>query len=348
MSVECREKIESSTSTSSCVDATSQPASRWTKGTRKTSDRRPVEMLDLHTGEVLAEFEDLTAATYHVQANLKSRVQSSAISAVMRGLGSSAAGHFWRRKGETSLPTPAPAAQSKIVDQICLETDRVLRSFPSAKAAAQATTGCRTANTMMRVCRNQLTAFGFKWRYSAKKHPRKKRSALRESHAVESESSRQKRQRLASQGMSAIGKRIKVYWPEEQQWFRGLVRSYDDASGKHTIHYDDGDRETLDLGKERVAWGTGTSGQYMQPDADPIPDKCPICLEAPMDDPAATACKHVFCYSCILTNLSLSNRCPLCRRDLGKEINLTLKSSAADDLPCFRPVEQLSMDSGEV
>ena len=172
------------------------------------------------------------------------------------------------------MPGPTPVAQAQIVEQICLQTDKVLRSFPSTKAAAHATPGCRTAKNMMRVCRRQLTAFGFKWRYSDKTHPRRKR-ARRESQPVES--CRQKRRRSTSQGASAIGNGTKVYWPEVQPWFRGLVPSYDEASGKHSIHHDDGDRETLDPSKE----GPTPRGGRCKPSRIPFPTGVPFVSKPP-------------------------------------------------------------------
>ncbi|KAG0462513.1 hypothetical protein HPP92_020989 [Vanilla planifolia] len=51
-----------------------------------------------------------------------------------------------------------------------------------------------------------------------------------------------------------VGKRIRVFWPLDNAWYEGLVRSFDEASCKHSILYDDDEEELLDLKKERIEW----------------------------------------------------------------------------------------------
>ncbi|XP_020698156.2 DNA mismatch repair protein MSH6-like [Dendrobium catenatum] len=51
-----------------------------------------------------------------------------------------------------------------------------------------------------------------------------------------------------------VGKRIRVYWPLDKSWYEGHVRSFDEASGKHVIQYDDGEEEFLDMEKEKIEW----------------------------------------------------------------------------------------------
>ncbi|XP_039118231.1 sister chromatid cohesion protein PDS5 homolog A isoform X1 [Dioscorea cayenensis subsp. rotundata] len=48
-----------------------------------------------------------------------------------------------------------------------------------------------------------------------------------------------------------VGSRIKVWWPLDRKFYEGMVQSYDPGKKKHTILYDDGDIEVLDLDKER-------------------------------------------------------------------------------------------------
>ncbi|CAL9087272.1 unnamed protein product [Musa acuminata var. zebrina] len=48
-----------------------------------------------------------------------------------------------------------------------------------------------------------------------------------------------------------VGSRIKVWWPLDKRFYEGLVHSYDSEKKKHTILYDDGDVEVLQLGKEK-------------------------------------------------------------------------------------------------
>ncbi|XP_031373635.1 DNA mismatch repair protein MSH6 [Punica granatum] len=51
-----------------------------------------------------------------------------------------------------------------------------------------------------------------------------------------------------------VGKRIKVYWPLDEAWYEGCVKSFDGKSKKHLIQYDDAEEELLDLGKEKTEW----------------------------------------------------------------------------------------------
>ena len=55
-------------------------------------------------------------------------------------------------------------------------------------------------------------------------------------------------------GLAAVGRRLKVHWPDEMQWFAGQVAHFDEVSGKHHIIYDDGDSEELVLAAERFEW----------------------------------------------------------------------------------------------
>ncbi|KAK2641152.1 hypothetical protein Ddye_022915 [Dipteronia dyeriana] len=48
-----------------------------------------------------------------------------------------------------------------------------------------------------------------------------------------------------------VGKRIKVYWPESRKWFIGHIKAFNDKKRLHSILYDDGDKEELDLRNER-------------------------------------------------------------------------------------------------
>ncbi|KAG7947917.1 hypothetical protein I3843_14G119100 [Carya illinoinensis] len=48
-----------------------------------------------------------------------------------------------------------------------------------------------------------------------------------------------------------IGKRVKVYWSGSRKWFTGRIKAFDYEKRLHDILYEDGDREMLDLRKER-------------------------------------------------------------------------------------------------
>ncbi|XP_044480766.1 uncharacterized protein LOC123207429 [Mangifera indica] len=48
-----------------------------------------------------------------------------------------------------------------------------------------------------------------------------------------------------------VGKRIKVYWPESRKWFTGHIKAFNAEKGLHSVVYDDGDKELLNLRMER-------------------------------------------------------------------------------------------------
>ncbi|KAH1124425.1 hypothetical protein GYH30_014244 [Glycine max] len=52
-------------------------------------------------------------------------------------------------------------------------------------------------------------------------------------------------------GQNLVGLRVKVWWPDDREFYRGVVDSFDSAKKKHKVLYDDGDEETLNLVKEK-------------------------------------------------------------------------------------------------
>ena len=60
----------------------------------------------------------------------------------------------------------------------------------------------------------------------------------------------------ASDGPEAIGRRIEVFWPEDDTWYGGRVAEFNATSGEHKIRYDDGDVELIALSTETFRWGT--------------------------------------------------------------------------------------------
>jgi hypothetical protein len=50
---------------------------------------------------------------------------------------------------------------------------------------------------------------------------------------------------------SLVGARVKVWWPDDKKFYKGVVDSYDSVSKKHKVSYDDGDVEVLLLRKEK-------------------------------------------------------------------------------------------------
>ncbi|CAN6817417.1 unnamed protein product [Brassica oleracea] len=55
-------------------------------------------------------------------------------------------------------------------------------------------------------------------------------------------------------GDEVVGKQVRVYWPLDKKWYEGSVTSYDKGEGKHMVEYEDGEEESLDLGKEKIEW----------------------------------------------------------------------------------------------
>lgn len=55
-------------------------------------------------------------------------------------------------------------------------------------------------------------------------------------------------------GQEVVDKRIKVYWPLDQSWYEGRVKSFNEQSGQHLVQYDDADEELLVLEEEKIEW----------------------------------------------------------------------------------------------
>lgn len=55
-------------------------------------------------------------------------------------------------------------------------------------------------------------------------------------------------------GQDVVGRRIKVYWPLDNAWYEGSVKSFDSIASKHVVCYDDDEEESLDLTKEKIEW----------------------------------------------------------------------------------------------
>lgn len=55
-------------------------------------------------------------------------------------------------------------------------------------------------------------------------------------------------------GEEVVNRRIRVYWPMDEEWYEGCVRSFDRVLGKHLVEYDDDEEELIDLSKEKIEW----------------------------------------------------------------------------------------------
>lgn len=66
-----------------------------------------------------------------------------------------------------------------------------------------------------------------------------------------------------------VGDRIDVFWPLDNQYYSGIVSSYDD-DGKATINYDDSEIETLDMSKETWKLSAASSALSMKIDSNTL------------------------------------------------------------------------------
>jgi len=48
------------------------------------------------------------------------------------------------------------------------------------------------------------------------------------------------------------GKKVRVFWPVDSQWYIALVVTYDDATGEHLLEYPDGDTEWVRIGEDHT------------------------------------------------------------------------------------------------
>ncbi len=69
---------------------------------------------------------------------------------------------------------------------------------------------------------------------------------------------------------SMIGKKVKVFWPVDEQWYTGTVQEYNEATGEHKLMYPDGDTEWVKIGENGVGGselgaGAGGDGQVPRP-----------------------------------------------------------------------------------
>jgi len=78
-----------------------------------------------------------------------------------------------------------------------------------------------------------------------------------------------------------IGKKVRVFWPVDNQWYIGTVRKFDANTGEHLLQYDDNDTEWVQIGENNttappstgpLAQGTtSTPGRPAQSGMEPPP-----------------------------------------------------------------------------
>uniref|UniRef100_A0ACD5Z4R1 Uncharacterized protein n=1 Tax=Avena sativa TaxID=4498 RepID=A0ACD5Z4R1_AVESA len=66
---------------------------------------------------------------------------------------------------------------------------------------------------------------------------------------------------------SLVGAKIKVWWPDDEMFYKGVVDSFDTHSKRHKVAYDDGDVEVLLLRDEKWDFISETEERSKTPDA---------------------------------------------------------------------------------
>lgn len=59
-----------------------------------------------------------------------------------------------------------------------------------------------------------------------------------------------------------VGKRIRVFWRDDDNWYFGKVVDFSSEDGTHLVHYDDGDKEKVVLANEKVSSSTSCVAPY--------------------------------------------------------------------------------------
>ncbi|WOG87834.1 hypothetical protein DCAR_0207066 [Daucus carota subsp. sativus] len=75
-------------------------------------------------------------------------------------------------------------------------------------------------------------------------------------------------------GENLVGARVKVWWPDDKQYYEGIIESFDVRRKKHKVSYTDGDEEVLVLQKEKWEFvDDGTVQQLEQKQMDVSPQR---------------------------------------------------------------------------
>lgn len=127
------------------------------------SKEKKVEQIDINTLEVIATYSSLAEAGRAVGLTY------SAISRVVNGHGTSAAGYYWRLAGtENHLIKKEVKKWKRPIAQCDLETEKILNTFSSASDAARFL-GKHPKNgssPILMACKGKYKhAYGFKWKY---------------------------------------------------------------------------------------------------------------------------------------------------------------------------------------
>ncbi|XP_057985566.1 sister chromatid cohesion protein PDS5 homolog C isoform X2 [Hevea brasiliensis] len=92
-------------------------------------------------------------------------------------------------------------------------------------------------------------------------------------------SGNEKASRTREYNASLVDLRVKVWWPIDQTFYEGVIRSYDPVKKKHEVAYDDGDTEVLNL--KRQKWeivgeeSAPNEGEASDPETSDVPSEMP-------------------------------------------------------------------------
>lgn len=72
-------------------------------------------------------------------------------------------------------------------------------------------------------------------------------------------------------------------------------------------------------------------GKVLVKESNKEPDTCSICLEILGNNRSTTSCGHTFCTDCLMTSVRLNQNCPMCRQQVGRQINQPTDSDSDSD-----------------
>ena len=129
-------------------------------------------------------------------------------------------------------------------------------------------------------------------------------------------------------GWSHKGKFLSVYWADDEAYYRGQIKVFDEVNRTHLIRYDDGEYEWLNLATEKVKWL----------DASTAKDKDNGCMiAAPVAEAAAVA---------VMTATTATRRGTNDRSDAGVNAQLLSSRETRAANPSKRAVARVESDSG--
>lgn len=60
-------------------------------------------------------------------------------------------------------------------------------------------------------------------------------------------------ERFSQDPAKLVGKRIRVFWRDDDNWYFGKVVDFSGQDGTHLVYYEDGDKEKVVLANEKVS-----------------------------------------------------------------------------------------------